>query len=198
MDDAKRDRAVCIACSIFKNELERLRSQGRFFLDTDYLDSALHLYPQELQTQLDRAIKTHRQQQDKILLLFGDCHAYMCDYADEPGIARIKGVNCCQIVLEAQEYQGLHSDGAFFLLPEWALRWQEIIKAYIGLPQAQAQEFMREMHSGFIYVDTGIVPVPVHELDALAEFFGLTVTIKRVGLEPFLLHIQHVLQELDR
>ena len=122
----------------------------------------------------------------------------MCDYADEPGITRTKGVNCCQIMLETKEYERLHSDGVFFLLPEWALRWEEIIKEYIGLPKDQAQEFMREMHSGFIYVDTGIVPVPVHELDALAEFFGLAVTIKRVGLEPFGLHIQQALQELDR
>jgi len=198
MDDAKQNPTACIACSIFKNELETLRAQARFSLNTDYLDSALHLYPERLQTQLDRAVQGHRQQQHKMLLLFGDCHAYMCDYADEPDITRVKGVNCCQIMLETQEYQRLHSDRSFFLLPEWALRWEEIIKEYIGLPQDQAQAFMREMHSGFLYVDTGIVPVPENELDALAAFFGLTVTIKRVGLEPFFEHIQHALQELGR
>lgn len=196
MDEVKQ--TVCIACSIFRNELELLRSQGRFTLDTDYLDSSLHLYPSKLQAELDRFVQRHRDQQQRVLLLFGDCHAYMVDYGDGPGIARTEGVNCCQIMLENGEYQRLHRDGYFFLLPEWALRWEEIIKACIGLPQDQAQAFMREMHSGFIYLDTDVLPVPQQELDALAEFFGLSLTIKHVGLEPFYLNIQRALQDLNR
>ena len=195
MDEVKQ--TVCIACSIFRNELEMLRNQGRFTLDTDYLDSSLHLYPQKLQAELDRSVRRHRDQQQRMLLLFGDCHAYMCDYAEQPDIVRTKGVNCCQIMLDSQAYHQLRGDGHFFLLPEWTLRWEEIIKACIGLPRDQARAFMREMHSGFIYLDTDVLPVPRQELDALSEFFGLSVAIERVGLEPLYLNIQQAFQDLN-
>ena len=83
---------VIIACSIFKYELDHLISEGRLDVPVVYLNSMLHMYPEELQTLLDTKIEEYKN--FRIILMYGDCHANMVDYEKQTNILRVPGINC--------------------------------------------------------------------------------------------------------
>jgi len=67
----------------------------------------------------------------------------------------------------------LSRDGAFFLLPEWTVRWKEVFHKELDLKGDAAKDFMREMHKYLLYVDTGLVEVPVDILNDISDELGL-------------------------
>ena len=182
----------CIACSIFKNEIEALRAAGRLDLPADYLPSMLHMVPERLETRLQTALAEARREEPgaAIVLAYGDCCGHMEELAEGPGQARPEGINCCEILLGSETYRALRREGAFFLMPEWALGWKKVFVNQLGLLGPCAREFMREMHSRVVYLDTGILPVPEAELAEASAFLGLPVEVRPVSLDPLLASLE--------
>jgi hypothetical protein len=112
----------------------------------------------------------------------------------QPGVRRTEGINCCEIILGRDTYRQLRREGAFFLMPEWALSWRKIFVSQLGLLGPRAKSFMQEMHTKLIYLDTGILPVPQAELAEASEFLGLPVEILPVSLAPLLANLQQSLK----
>lgn len=179
-------RRVCLACSIFRDELERLRAEGRTAFTTAYLGSQLHMVPERLQELVRERVRAELGLGNEVLLCYGDCCPGMVDLQDEPGVERTQGINCCEILLGSERYRALRREGAFFLMPEWAHCWRRIFQDTLGLEGETARTFMREMHTKLIYLDTGLVPVPERELGEIAEYAGLPVERLAVTLEPLL------------
>jgi hypothetical protein len=163
---------VIIACSIFKPEIEYLREQGCVTTPVVYLDSMLHMYPKKLQDLLDATIQEYPHH--KIILVFGDCHARMVDYDATANISRTPGLNCCEIVLGSTFYHQLRREGAFILMPEWTVRWEEVFKAYMGFKTpAQIKPFMSELHTKVVFVNTACQVIDTALIDQVTEFLGL-------------------------
>jgi len=171
---------ICLACSILRREVEHLRHAGLLELPCRYVDSMLHMVPEKLGRVLDRQLAGRR---GGTVLLFGDCCAHMVDLEAAAGVARTQGVNCCEILLGSAEYRRLRRAGAFFLLPEWALDWRRVFQHQLGLRGDCAREFMREMHSRLVYLDTGLVAVPHAALAEMSEYSGLPLEILAIGLD---------------
>ncbi len=182
----------CLACSIFKQEIEALRAAGRLDLPVSYLNSMLHMVPERLETRLQAALATAREEAPEatVVLAYGDCCGHMEELEQEPGTRRTEGINCCEILLGSETYRALRREGAFFLMPEWALGWKKIFVNQLGLLGPCAREFMREMHSRLIYLDTGILPVPEAELAEASAFLGLPVEVRPVSLDPLLASLE--------
>ena len=85
----------------------------------------------------------------------------------------------------------------FFLLPEWAKRWKEIFSDHLGLNKQNAIEFMREMHTKLMYLDTGIVPIPEKELKDCAEYCGLPFVVKKISLKELQKSIEETYRMLQ-
>ena len=167
---------VIISCSIFKNELDHLRDAGKIDVPVVYLNSMLHMYPKKLQELLD--LKIEKYKTFRIILLFGDCHARMVDYEQNPNISRTEGINCCEIFLGSADYHKLRKDGAFILLPEWASRWKEVFVDYMGFKTPKALNlFMTDMHKKLVYVDTGFHAINQPLLKEISENMGLPIEI---------------------
>lgn len=177
---------VCIACKIFKSELEALRKKGEFNFPVYYLDSMLHMHPAKLQQHLDTLIIKELEAGKKILLLYGDCHAYMSKHDSTPGVCRVSGINCPEIILGKDKYSSLRKQGAFFLMPEWTIRWQEVFQDELKLNRENARAFMREMHTKLIYLDTGHTPVPTDHLKAVSDYSGLPWEVMTISTNSFL------------
>lgn len=176
------ENLVIIACSIFRYELEHLQQQGKLDVPVVYLNSMLHMYPKELQTLLDAKIEEHKN--FRIILMYGDCHARMVDYENNPNIVRTPGINCCEIMLGSEKYRKLRRDGAFILLPEWADRWKEAFIDYMGFKNSKSiKPFMGEMHKKLVYIDTGFQKKEHTLFDEISDFLGLPLEIYNSSID---------------
>lgn len=191
-------QVVCVACSIFRRELESLRESGEIDFPIRYLDSMLHMQPLELRRRLDAAIDDPRPQGSTVLLVYGECHNHMNEYELGPGVRRVKGRNCVEIILGGDRYRALRRAGTFFLLPEWTLRWREVFEKELDLPEKIAKDFMRGMHTKLLYLDTGQVPVPTEHLEEASEVLGLPCEVLRVELEHLLAGIREALEKKEQ
>jgi hypothetical protein len=188
---------TCIACSIFRQEIRRLQEAGSLAVPVKFLSSMLHITPDILDRTLKEVVARETAQGNRVVMAFGDCCAHMEGFEDPQKAIRTTGINCCEIVLGTEEYRRLRKDGAFFVMPEWAQRWQEVFHEALGLSPANAREFMKEMHTRLIYLDTGQMPIPQDKLAEMVEYTGLPLEIRAVSLEPLLANLQECLHRLE-
>jgi len=175
---------VIISCSIFRYELEYLQKQGKLDVPVVYLNSMLHMHPQQLQLLLDAKIEAYKN--FRIILLFGDCHARMVDYEKNPNIMRSPGINCCEIIMGSENYRKIRREGAFILLPEWLERWREVFVDYMGFKTSkEIKPFMHEMHNKLLYVDTGFQEQNKVLFDEISDFLGLPLEIYNTTIDKF-------------
>jgi len=192
----KKQRVVILACSIFKCDLEELTRRGCLHLPIVYLDSMLHMKPEELHQKLLNKIAQLRATYDCILLLYGDCHAYMHDAYKDMNVYRVQGSNCCEIMLGHTEYHKLRKAGAFIVFDEWAGKWEHIFKNELGFNDKIAPIFMGEAHSQLLYLDTGLNPIPHKEIEDMSKFFNLTYDIQSISLDFLLTSINQMLERI--
>ena len=181
---------IGIACSIFRQEIERLQEEKQIDIPFEYLDSKLHVYPSVLDRRLQAVTSEARQNGNEIVLVYGDCCPHMHDVESDDHVVRVCGMNCCEILLGKDLYRQLLSEGAFFLLPEWAHRWWEVFQKQLGLRGDNARSFMTEIHTRLVYLDTGLTPILEGLLEEISEYCGLPVEIIPVSLEQLLASIQ--------
>lgn len=200
MDEGSSPRgskARCLACSIFRHELERLQTQGVLNLDISYLNSMLHMNPEKLDVLVHQAVATPRTADQGLVLLFGDCCPRMLDLQNEARVARPKALNCCEILLGSERYRQLRGEGAFFLMPEWAHQYRAVFKDHLGLEGTMVQSFMREMHTRIVYLDTGVMAVPHPLLKEIENFTGLPIEIMAIDMGELIKTLQGCLDRLD-
>ncbi|MCW8800541.1 MAG: DUF1638 domain-containing protein [Desulfobacter sp.] len=197
MKNKAADKPAVIACSIFRREIKSLMDKGELNADIRYLNSMLHMQPENLAAALDTAIEKVSSAGRKVVLLYGECHNRMDKYDNRPDIQRLKGCNCVEIILGHGQYRTYSKAGAFFLMPEWTSRWKEIFKNELDLKGEIAKEFMKEMHTFFLYIDTGIVPVPTETLDEISHTLGLPWKSIRIDMNYFLKALKTAVDKFD-
>ncbi|HAE23013.1 MAG TPA: hypothetical protein DCG47_11910 [Spirochaetaceae bacterium] len=170
-----------IACGIFRQEFEALPPDLKEAFSPEYLDSMLHMRPLELDAALHAALE--KQGDAASVLLFGDCCPFMREISETMGRKRSEGINCCEIMLGHERYKALRREGAFFFMPEWTERWEEVFKFELGFSdEALARAFMQDTMKKLVYIDTGLHPVPYATLAAIERYFELPVSVERAGL----------------
>ena len=187
-----------VACSIFRREIEWLQARGELILPFHYLDSMLHMVPEKLCSLLNTQIDRTPGRDGRIVLLYGECHLTMHDQEKQKGVSRVKGVNCCEILLGRETYRSYLKKGAFFLMPEWVERWETVFRKELGLSETTAKSFMRAMHTHLLYLDTQVQPVPVALLDEITRFTGLGWSCLSVSLNRLLYSVNRCVENISR
>lgn len=162
-----------VACSIFRREIELLQARGELSLPFLYLDSMLHMVPEKLCSLLNIEINRALGRDSHIVLLYGECHPAMHEQEEKKGVCRVKGVNCCEIMLGSETYRSYLKKGIFFLMPEWVQRWETVFRTELGLSETTAKRFMGTMHTHLLYLDTQVRPEPKALLSKISRFTGL-------------------------
>ncbi|BHH84526.1 DUF1638 domain-containing protein [Desulforhopalus sp. 52FAK] len=193
-DNKETSTAMC--CGVYKDEILVLKKRYWPNLTINFLSSMLHMRPDLLGEKLSTQLEGKSAQDQKTLLIYGDCCMQMSDLTKSPDVVRVHGHNCIHQILGSREYKRLSHEGVFFLLPEWASRWHHIFKNELGLNEANAEGLMREMHSKLMYLDTGIKPVPIEDLKECSRYCGLPWEVLQVSLEPLRKCIQDAMDEL--
>lgn len=150
----------------------------------------LHMRPGELARKLSNALDTEKHPGSRVII-YGDCCMMMEQFEKKPGIARTRGMNCCELILGKELYKSLISNGVFFLLPEWILRWEEIFTRELGLSTENATDLMHDMHTRLVYLDTGLIPVPLEEIVRCSSFCGLPYEIMTVSCD----HLKYLIDD---
>ncbi len=194
----KENDIICISCSIFKSELESLKASGRLKYPVRYLNSMLHMKPKLLQKKLGKAIKEEQDKGKRIIIIFGDCHSHMIDMEQHPGIARTRGVNCCEIMLGREKYRTFRKKGYFFLMPEWTARWKEVFQIELGMTKENMEYLMKDTRAGLMYLDSGLEPIPQDTLMAISDYCGLDYEIRKIALDHLLESIETAADQLKQ
>jgi hypothetical protein len=186
---------LAITCGIFQAEMEHLapRFPRMHFV---FADSMLHMRPDLLQNRIDDVLAQHPR--GKTLFIYGDCTPRIVELSRQPGYAKTAGINCCEILLGREEYRRLRKAGAFFFLPEWTLRWRDVFERELGFAGGRgAGEMLREVHNHFIYLDTGVMPVPSALLDEISRELKMPMTVLTLGLGRLEQNVANAQELLD-
>jgi diguanylate cyclase (GGDEF)-like protein/PAS domain S-box-containing protein len=184
-----------IACSVFKAELSALSDRDIMPFPIRFFDSIFHMRPDELHDELMDIIKEEQSSGFRILLLCGDCSARMTEMVTDRETVRVAAANCGEMLLGKQYHKSLVKKGAFLLFPEWMERWREVLFNFPGMDTELSIMMLRDLHTCFVYLNTGVRPVPHDELKACSAFFGLPYEVLDIGLD----HLEKVVSEaIDR
>lgn len=177
-----RKRLTIVSCSVYAPELTSLSRSGKISYPIRFADSSLHMRPDSLQSRLQAIINEERSEGRSVVLLYGDCSCTMSGLTSQPGVYRVKGNNCGDILLGKERYKTLMKEGALLLFPEWVDRWRQILLNFPGMGEELACSVMQDVHKKFAYINTGLRPVPNEHLRACSTYFGLPYEIVDVNL----------------
>ena len=135
-----RQELMLLGCGILGKEILYLIRKNDWPIKTDFLDSALHVDFEALEEALQNGLK--RNQDYDIKVFYGCCHPYMDRILSDAHALRAKGQNCLEMLLGRELFMTELSDGAFFLLEDWALRWDAVVgKTFGGNPDVVREIF---------------------------------------------------------
>lgn len=177
---------VWLSCGVVRAEMEELQRRGLIKGELLFLDSMLHMNPELLNVKLVEALEQKKGSVGFIVLVYGDCSTYMLDLVRHFRVGRINVINCAQLLLGRDRYRLLMHQEAFLVLPEWALRWDHIMKHELGLNKDVARDLMGEHRGALVYLDTGLVPVPERQLQEFSSYTGLSWCVEAVPLDYML------------
>ena len=177
---------VWLSCGVVRTEMEELQRRGLIDGELLFLDSMLHMDPPQLEATLTTALEQNSGQSGCLVLVYGDCSAHMLDLVRRFHVGRVRVINCAQLLLGRERYRLLMREEAFLVLPEWARRWEHIMKSELGLNREVARGLMGENRGMLVYLDTGLVPVPEQQLAAFSAYTGLPLRIETVSLDCML------------
>lgn len=160
-----------------------LSRSGRIDYPIRFVDSAFHMCPDVIHSRLKVIIDQERASGRSVVLLYGECFCAMRDLTSNEGIFRVVGNNCGVILLGRERYRALMKEGAFLLMPEWVDRWRQILLNFPGMDEELAITMIRDIHKKFVYVNTGLRPLPTEHIKACSSFFGLPYEVVDITLD---------------
>jgi hypothetical protein len=188
---------VWLCCGVIRAEMEELHRRGLIDGELLFLNSMLHMDPPQLETRLTEALCQRQGNSGCLVLVYGDCAAHMLDIASRFRVGRVNVINCAQLLVGRERYRQLMREEAFLVLPEWARRWEHIIKNELGLNRSVAHDLMGENRGVLVYLDTGLIPVPEQQLHQFAEYTGLPWRVEEVTLDTMLQTLLDARTEAD-
>lgn len=146
-------KPLLLGCGILKKEVIYLCNKNNWDIDFVFLDSALHCDFKKLEVSLRKALEANENR--RIIVTYGTCHPLMDKILSKFGASRISGQNCIEMLLGREYFMTELIKGAFFLLEEWANRWETIIfKTYATYKLEVRREIFKIDRSFFLAVKT--------------------------------------------
>lgn len=185
----------CVACSVFRREIEALRSKGILQLDACYVDARLHHDRPRMMDELERLVQLCVDEGRKTVLVIGNCHARMRRLEDQPLVSRTAGETCVDILL-GDESRALREDGMLPILPDWLVSWRDVLIAEDGLATHLPGVLGKGPIRSLVYLHTGLIPVPFEQLNELSLFTNIPYEVKETPLHCLYARITEAAERL--
>ena len=156
-----------VACDILKHEIESLVSDDPDFVQKEYLEYSIHVFPEVMKEKILEAVDKVKDNVDGILLGFAVCQSLenFTDELDIPAVM-LDGADCIEVVLGPEEYEKEKKicPGTWFSTPGWAENGKNgLIKEMHldammdeGFPPEMFLDIIFDAYSRCLYIDTGI------------------------------------------
>lgn len=160
-------RIGIVACEILKKEIERLTAGDPDIVHREYLEFALHVYPDDMRRTVIEKVDALEGQVDAVFIGYATCSSLK----DLPGAVRVPSVmldgdDCVAVLISPEEYarEKKACAGTWFSSPGWAEQGLGgVIKAlHLDSMESEgydAMYFLDLMFDGYsrcLYVDTGV------------------------------------------
>lgn len=178
---------LLLGCGILRKEVLYLIEKNDWPLDTHFLDSSLHVNFEALQSALQQGLARHADRE--VVVFYGACHPHMERFLDEAGTFRTEGQNCVEMLLGREKFMEELSNGAFFLMEDWALRWDEAIGKTFGKRPEVVREIFQLSNKYVLCLRTPCSGDFSEEATLVGEKVGLPLRWMDVSLE----HLEQVL-----
>lgn len=183
------NKLLLMGCGILKREVRYLIDKNQWPVDTVFFDSALHCEFDKLAHCLTTGLAKHTG--SEIVVFYGTCHPLMERILDKAHTFRTEGQNCVDMLLGNDLFTKELLAGAFFLLEEWAQRWEYIVTKTFG---TQNWEVIRDIFGGdrkyLLCLRTPCSGDFSKEAEDAGRLVGLPLRWLDVGLE----HLEAVLE----
>lgn len=180
---------LLLGCGILKKEVCLLIEKNRWPLETLFVDSMLHVDFDALSVAL-KSLLTANAEREKILF-YGACHPLMDQMLSDAGVIRTNGQNCVEMLLGHERFTAELADGAFFLLEDWADRWDMVMRGTFGENNAVTRQIFQEHRSCLLCLRTPCSGDFSDMAKQAAEQVGLPLRWMDVSLD----HLEKVLSE---
>ncbi len=182
-------RRLLVACGILRREIASLVEKNLWPVEALFLDSALHVEPAALHRRLGAALA--RAPGPEAVVVYGCCHPGIDALVEGAGATRTPGQNCIELLLGPERFAAELEAGAFFLLEEWARRWEHILGRAFGTNWEVVREIFQGAHGYLLALRTPFSGDFRAEAEAAGRRVGLPVRWAEAGLE----HLEAVLGE---
>ena len=145
------EQILLLGCGILKKEIDYLIAKHQWPVDSLWFDSSLHVNFNALEQTLRHALQ--RNGQRRRLVFYGTCHPLM-DQILGQDVRRVTSQNCVDILLGSELFTEKLTEGAFFLLEDWALRWDHVTSRTFGSNPVIIQEIFQLSHTHLLCVRT--------------------------------------------
>ncbi len=176
------DKLVLVGCSILHQEVDYLIQKNNWSIQTHYLNSALHNYFNRLETELNQALAEEIQHGNNPLVFYGSCHPLMERFLEKNKTCRTPGQNCVVMLLGYDRFMQELSQGAYFLLEDWALTWKPMITECFGSNIEVVREIFHTGHKYMLALKTPCSGEFTEAAQQAAEFVDLPLHWLEVDL----------------
>lgn len=170
-----------ICCSILKKEMQYVISKRNVDIEINYLDCALHVYPDKLGEEIKKYLKDTR----GTILVFGNkCCPEIEKIAKENNSYLIGAENCVEMILgpEVKEQDKLAK--TFFLTGGWFENWKLLMEQTLKWDKVDAR-----LNFGYcdrmLLINTGLIEIPEIDLLEIFDYTGLPIEEYVAGLDYF-------------
>ncbi|MBI0583232.1 MAG: DUF1638 domain-containing protein [Methanomassiliicoccus sp.] len=160
-------RIGIVACDIFKREIEHLTADDPDIVHREYLEFALHVYPEEMRRTVIEKVNALEGQVDAVFIGYATCQklAGLPQEVRVPSIM-LEGDDCVSVLLGPLEYaqEKAVCTGTWFATPGWAEQGMNAIIKELHLDSAVDQgydpmyfvDMLFESYKRCLYVDSGV------------------------------------------
>jgi len=119
------NKILLAGCGILEKEIRFLNKKNGWDLDLLFVDSALHCEFCKLAGCFEQTVSKNKDRD--LIIFYGACHPLMESMLDKAGTFRTEGQNCVEMLLGKDLFTEELLKGAFFLMEDWANRWEYIL-----------------------------------------------------------------------
>lgn len=160
-------RVGIVACDILKHEIEALTAGDEDIVHREYLEFALHVYPEEMREKVMEAVNRLERKVDAVLIGYATCQSLgSLDKMVRVPSVMLEGDDCISVLMGPRPYAEAKAEctGTWFSSPGWAQQGMDAVIKELHLDSMVEEGYSPEFFLGIIFdaykrclfIDTGV------------------------------------------